>query len=55
MDTGLLIALRLSKEGFGTLDQILAMPADLVLSAWEYVGFIGDYEETAMEINKPQD
>lgn len=55
MDSGLLMALRLSKEGFGTLEEILAMPADLVLAAWEYVGFLGDYEETAMEINRPQE
>ena len=49
------MALRLSKEGFGTVEQILAMPADLVLSAWEYTSFLSDYEETAMEINKPQE
>lgn len=49
------MALRLSKEGFGTLEEILSMPADLVLAAWEYVGFLGDYEETAMEINRPQE
>ena len=54
METHLLISLRLAKEGFGTVEQILAMPTDLVLAAWEYVGFLGEYEETAIELNKPQ-
>jgi hypothetical protein len=29
------------------------MPSDLVLEAWEYVKFLEEYEETAMEINRP--
>lgn len=52
MDTAMLVALRLSKEGFGTPEEILAMPTDIVLAALEYSGFASDYEETMMEINK---
>lgn len=48
------MALRLAKEGYGTVEQILAMPTDLVLATWEYMGFLQDYEETLMELNKPQ-
>lgn len=29
------------------------MPSDIVLEAWEYVKFLEEYEETAMELNKP--
>ena len=52
MDSADLAALKLSKEGFGTPDQILNMDADLVLSALEYSNFLGDYETTAAELNK---
>lgn len=54
METDLLIALRLAKEGYGTVEQILAMPADLVLATWEYVGFLSEYEETLLELNKSE-
>ena len=52
MDSSVLIALRLSKDGFGTPEQILAMPSDLVLSALEYSGFLADYEEAVIDLNK---
>lgn len=52
MDSEMLVALRLAKEGFGTPEAILAMPTDIVLSALEYAGFVGDYEETMIEMNK---
>lgn len=50
----MLIALRLAKEGFGTPTQILDMPSDVVLSALEYLTFLGDYEDTMIELNKDQ-
>lgn len=49
-----MVALRLAKEGFGTIEQILAMPSDHVIDCLEYVTFLGDYETTFMELNKPQ-
>lgn len=52
MEPALFIALRLSKEGFGSVDSILSMGADLVLAALEYSAFLADYEETAIELNK---
>lgn len=52
MDESVVIALRLAKEGFGTPEQILAMPADLVLDALEYVGFLSDYQETMTNLNR---
>lgn len=47
-----LIALRLWREGLGTPEEILAMPSNHVLDAWEYVRFLEEYEETATELNK---
>lgn len=47
-----MVALRLAKEGFGRPDQILEMPADLVLEALEYSGFLGDYQDAMTNLNK---
>jgi hypothetical protein len=52
MDAARLIALRLAKEGFGTPQEILAMPADIVLDAFRYSRFQAEYEETLYEINR---
>jgi hypothetical protein len=54
MNHTMIIALRLAREGFGGGDpeRILAMRADLVLDAWEYINFQADYEETVAELNK---
>jgi hypothetical protein len=54
MDEAVVVALRLAKEGFGDLEAILAMPADLVLDALEYSTFLATYQETHMELNRPQ-
>lgn len=47
-----LVALRLAKEGFGTMTEILEMPADQVLNALEYCGFLSDYQDTYMNLNR---
>lgn len=52
MDSALFTALRLSKAGFGTPDQILRMPVSVVLGALQYVTFLSDYEATFVELNK---
>ena len=52
MDAARLIALRLAQSGFGPPDQILQMPADLVLDAYRLTKFQADYEETRIEINR---
>lgn len=52
MNPALLTALKLAKEGYGRPDQILHMPADVVLAALEYSTFLGKYETTARELNK---
>jgi hypothetical protein len=52
MDNALFIALRLSKEGFGSVEAILDMSVDVVLATLEYSTFLAEYEETAIEINK---
>jgi len=52
MEESTLVALRLSKEGYGSPVAILDMPADIVLAALEYSNFCSDYEETAHELNK---
>lgn len=52
MDSGRLIALRLSKDGFGTVEQIEQMPSDMVMDALEYANFLNEYEQTAIELNR---
>ena len=52
MDEDSLIAFRLAKEGLGTPEQILAMPANLVLDALEYAGFLSDYQDTMIALNR---
>jgi len=46
------VALRLAKEGFGRMDAILEMPADLVLDALEYSAFLCDYQNASIELNR---
>lgn len=48
----MVLALRLSKAGYGRPDEILMMPTNIVMSALHYEKFIKDYEEMFVEINK---
>ena len=52
MDGARLVAVRLAKEGFGSVEEVLRMRTDIVLDALEYSTFSADYEETAYELNK---
>lgn len=52
MEPALLIAVRLSKEGFGPPQQILESPARIVLAMLTYSNFLTDAQETATELNK---
>lgn len=52
MDPWRLFACRLSKEGYGTVEQIEEMRADRVIDLLEYSNFLGDYEATSHELNK---
>lgn len=52
MDMALYLAIRLSKEGFGPVQQILATPAPIVLAMLNYSNFLSDVQETAAELNK---
>lgn len=52
METARLIAIRLSKEGFGLPQEILATPAPLVLDMLTYSNFLADVQETSTELNK---
>lgn len=55
MPEEMVIALRLAKEGYGTTQQILEeFPTDHVLAMLEFSGFVGEYEETMIEINRPK-
>lgn len=49
------VSLRLSKEGFGTVKEIEEMPSDMVLDALEYAGFLTEWQQTFVEINKEKD
>lgn len=52
MDESLLIALRLSKSGYGKPTEILKMPSDVVIAALEYEDFANKYESRFIELNK---
>ncbi len=52
MDDATVVALRLAKEGYGSVESILAAPVDLVLDALEYTGFLDDYRETHLQLNR---
>ncbi len=52
MDEWRLIALIVAKAGFGSLAEIEHTPADLVLDAYEYIGFLNDYTDTTSEMNR---
>jgi hypothetical protein len=54
MDEAHFIALRLSKEGFGRPDEILAMPAPLVLDAIDYIKFSDACERAYIDLNTEQ-
>ena len=47
-----LIALRLAKEGFGSLEEIDRLPSDRVMDAFHYSCYLADYSETMSEMNK---
>lgn len=52
MDTALLMAVRLSKEGYGSPQQILDSPVRHVLAMLNYSNVLADAQETAGEINR---
>ena len=47
-----LVALRLSKDGFGRPEEVLAMPVNLALAALDYSDFLASYSATHYELNK---
>jgi len=44
--------MRLSKAGYGRVDEILAMPCDLVLTMIEYEQFAAEYEGELIALNR---
>jgi hypothetical protein len=46
--------LRLSKAGYGTPEQVLAMRSDIVLMALDYEKFVSDYESEFIVMNREQ-
>jgi hypothetical protein len=52
MDEAVMVALRLSKAGYGRPDEVLDMNCDLVLAAIEYEKFIVDFQSESIEINR---
>ena len=46
--------MKLAKNGYGTVEQILEMPIDLVLKIYHYEKFLGEYENEIYELNKPE-
>jgi len=52
MPEDLFVAFRLSKEGFGRPDEILAMPTHIVLAALDYIAFEAAYVRACVELNK---
>jgi len=52
VDESLLIALRLSKSGYGKPTEILKMPSDIVIVALEYEDFVNKYESKFIDLNR---
>lgn len=48
----MLIALRLSREGYGDPQTLLHTRSDIVLAAFQHSEFIAEYERAFAEINK---
>ena len=46
------MALRLSRAGYGTPEEVLATRSDIVILAIEYERFLNDYEAAVIELNK---
>lgn len=55
MDDAMLIALWLSKEGFGRPQDILEMPVDIVMHAVNYIAYLAEYQETEFELNREKE
>jgi hypothetical protein len=49
-----LLALRVVQERFGSWNEVMAMPVDVVVDAFHYLKFQQEYQETYVEINKPE-
>lgn len=45
------MALVLSQRGVGTFKEILRMPTDLVMEAWDFGNYAADYAETEAALN----
>lgn len=52
MSAGLFEAARLSKEGFGTIEQILNMAANLVIELIHFTRYRVEFEETFTILNR---
>jgi hypothetical protein len=53
-DEELLVAIKLSKAGYGRPQEILDMPLNVVLGIVQYERFIPEYEEAFIEMNKKE-
>lgn len=47
-----MISIKLSKLGYGTVQQIEKMPIDVVFDILEYEKFVNEYEFAFYELNK---
>lgn len=52
MDSALLIAVRLAREGYGDPQTLLKTPSDIVLACLQHSEFLADYEKAFSALNK---
>ena len=52
MDEAVFVACRLSKEGFGTVNELLEMAADLVIDMIHFTKYRSEFEETYAALNR---
>lgn len=52
MNPARVIVARLAREGYGTVIELLAAPASLVLDLQEHAHFVDDYAATYAQLNK---
>ena len=52
IDEPIAVALKLSKSGYGSINEILEMSSEIVLSALEFDTFSNELQESFIELNK---
>ena len=53
-DVELMMLLKLAKSGYGSIDELMHTPTDLVVKAYQFEVFCGEYESEMLERMKQE-